>query len=90
MGIEESVEEAGEKIRAPEGLFLVCVWDPSNPRKSVPAEQLRTSYKGLAISYAKRMNERWKKKYDKATPEEQSSMGEADYFVVDDKGVRIF
>ena len=89
MGIEEEVEKRGE-LKAPEGLFLVCVWNPSNPRKSVPAEQLRTAYKGLAMGYARRMNEKWKREYDAATPEQQARIGEADYFVVDDNGVRIY
>ena len=84
-------------IRAPQGRFAVCVWDPSNPEKSIPyiirTETTRRdavySSEKYACWYACMRNKRWKNRFLAATPEKKAFMGESDYFVLDDKGWRV-
>jgi hypothetical protein len=69
-----------EPTGVPEGMFAVCVWDPSNPEKSVPTivgEPYKA--KSSAISYVMRKNK-----------EPQPKIGETEYFVMDDQGSRVF
>lgn len=67
-------------LRAPLDQYIVCEWDPSNPEKSIPC-QVAGPYKikGFAFAYARRMNEK-----------PQPKFGEADYFVMDNKGNRVY
>lgn len=72
-----SIENA---IKAQEGKFAVYVWDPSNPEKSIPILVGRPyPLKGFAVGNAKRMNIK-----------EQPVIGEAEYFVVNDQGIRVY
>jgi hypothetical protein len=85
-------------IRAPQGRFAVCVWDPSNPEKSIPyiirTETTRRdavySSEKYACWYAEQKNKRWKKEFQTAKQEKRTLIGESDYFVVDDKGCRLY
>jgi len=89
-----------DKLRAPEEMFAVCVWDPSNPEKSIPRIAKTTVRRGrketlykserYAIWYAKMRNDRWYRYLRRVKAEGKSVIGENEYFVIDDKGVRIF
>ena len=79
MSLEERMKEAYERLKAPEGKYIVCDWDPSNPEKSIPHRVAGPYTKiGNAKAYAKRMN-------SKPQPE----IGEQEYFVMDDQGQRV-
>ena len=80
MTLETRMKKAYENLKAPEGKFVVCVWDPANPEKSIPV-QISNPYtvEGSAIGYAKRMNTKG-----------QPDIGEREYFVVDDRGTRVY
>ncbi len=85
------------KLKAPEGKYAVCDWDPSNPEKSIPkvAETLTTGKDAIFPSlkyaswYATMRNEKWFR--DMKQKEESGKMviGELEYFVMDDKGTRV-
>lgn len=79
MALEERMKKICKDLKAPDGKFVVCVWNPSNPRKSTPTIVGRPySVEGFAIGYAKKMNKKL-----------QPAIGETEYFVVDDKGYRL-
>ena len=80
MSLEQRMKEAYKNLKAPEGKFEVYVWDPSNPEKSIPRQVSKPySVEGFAVGYAKRMNAK-----------QQAVIGEADYFVMNDRGIRIY
>lgn len=80
MPLEQRTEQAYKNLKAPEGKFAVYVWDPSNPEKSIPRRVGKPyGVEGFAVGYAKRMNEK-----------QQQAIGEADYFVMNDQGTRVY
>lgn len=83
MGIEE-------RLTAPEGKYLVCVWDPSNPEKSIPVPVAKPySVFGFARGYASKMNALYEEKARQAEKAGNSLIGEKDYFVMNDHGQRL-
>ena len=85
-----------ERLKAPEGKFAVCVWDPSNPSKSIPyivstkggKEAIYDSEK-YASWYAGLRNNMWKERLSKMNERQQLWTKLYDYFVIDDKGLRV-
>ena len=84
-------------MKAPEGQFAVCVWDPSNPRKSTPSivETETTSRDAIYSSekyacwYAKQRNKKAEQEYTAMNPRIRVCLGETEYFVVNDQGNRV-
>jgi hypothetical protein len=81
MPLEQMMKEGYKSMETPKGMFTVWVWDPSNPEKSIPKQVGKPYYtlEGRAIEYARRMNEK-----------PQPDIGESDYFVMNDKGLRVY
>ena len=78
MSLETRMKQAYKNLKAPEGKYIVCAWDPSNPEKSIPVQVAGPYTKlGFAKGYAKRMD---------AKP--QPLIGERAYVVIDDKGLQ--
>ena len=76
-----------DKLKAPEGKFAVCVWDPSNPEKSTPYivdiepdKEAIFDSEDAAIEYAEERNRKAPK----------LKFAETDYFVMNDKGFRVY
>ena len=90
MSLENRMKDACKNMKAPDGMFVIYVWNPSNPEKSIPME-VGEPYKieGFAIGNARRMNKKWEMNYREANPEQRARMTETDYFVIDDQGMRI-
>lgn len=97
MSLEVRMKEAYQSLKAPEGEFAVCVWDPSNPEKSKPV-LVRTKEGRFAIYtsrnyaawYARIRNEQWFKEITEKKQRGVQVIGEADYFVIDYEGNRIY
>lgn len=87
MALEKKIKKAYESLKAPEGKFVVCVWNPSNTNKSVPeVDGWPYLLFEKAVEYAKTMNE----KEQSRDIRERAVVGpDLEYFVVDDKGYRV-
>ena len=80
MLLEARMKGSYASLKAPEGKFAVYAWDPSNPEKSIPIPVSKSyGVEGFAIGYAKRMNAK-----------QQAVIGEADYFVMNDQGIKVY
>ena len=98
MSLEKRIKRAYENLKAPKGMFAVGVWDPSNPEKSIPyIVETETTKRDAVYSsekyakwYAKLRDKKWKKEYQEANEEKKAYMCEEDYFVVNEKGVKIY
>ena len=96
MSIDQKARDIGS-IKAPQGMFAVIAWDPSNPEKSTPTiiETQTTGrdavYKSerYASWYASVRNDQWYKEMKRKQKLGQQVIGELEYFVIDDQGTRI-
>ena len=96
MSLQERIKEAYKNLKAPEGQFIVCEWDPSNPEKSIPCITRTETTKRKAVYkseiyaswYAGMRNKKWFESTQERRRKGKTVIGEADYFVVDDQGIR--
>lgn len=88
MSLEERMKKIYKDLKAPKGRFVVCVWNPSNPEKSVPKIRGRPYLLfEKAVEYVRIMND----KEQQGDIFETAGFGsDLDYFVVDDKGCRLY
>jgi hypothetical protein len=88
MTLEERMKKAYANLKAPKGKYVVCVWNPSNPNKSIPEIDGRPYLLfEKAVEYVKIMND----KEQSRNIRERAVVGpDLDYFVVDDKGCRVY
>jgi hypothetical protein len=97
MQIQRKYDRARDELKAPEGMFAVCVWDPSNPEKSIPyiVDTETTSRKAIYASkkyacwYACMRNKKWFEWLQEQQRKGESVRGETDYVVIDDRGLRV-
>jgi len=98
MQIQKKYDRARDKLKAPKGKFAVCVWDPSNPEKSIPSIVYTetTNRKAIYASenyacwYARIRNKKWFEWLQEQQQKGESVSGETDYFVMDDRGLRVY
>lgn len=91
MIMEKKQESLCDRLKAPEGKFNVCKWDPSNPEKSVPTVISGPySQENFAVGYAKRRNADYQRRIAQAAAQGKELIGEEDYFVTNDRGIRIY
>ena len=98
MPLENRMKEAYANLKAPEGMFAVCVWDSSNPEKSIPTiinarttgrDSIYASEK-YAGWYAKMRNDKWFQEMTEKKQRGEQIIGEQEYFVINDQGLRIY
>ncbi len=70
-------DEARSLVRAPPEKYIVCIWNPENPEKSIPC-QVAGPYtiRNFAVAYARKMNSR---------PERRPNQ----YLAVDSRGIQV-
>jgi len=98
MQIQRKYNRARDELKAPKGMFAVCVWDPSNPEKSIPyiVDTETTSREAIYASedyacwYASMRNKKWFKWLQEKQKRGESVSGETEYFVIDDRGLRTY
>ena len=88
--IERRKDRARAAVKAPEGMFAVYVWDPSNPEKSIPV-QVGEPYadERKAGKELVRLTEEAEKDYRERNPETGAGASDIAYFVVNDQGIMV-
>lgn len=75
--------------KAPNGKYVVCVWDAVRPSRSTRFASAPYSVKNFAVSYAKSQNKRLEDQVTSADDWSAPYIGEPEYFVIDDQGNRV-
>ena len=90
LQIEKRKDKARAAVKAPESMFAIYVWDPSNPEKSIPS-RVGEPYEdlGKANEELVRLARETEEEYANMNPRTRICIGEIAYFVVDDKGIMV-